>query len=193
MDIQPIGANDRNLGGVGLFSAVGRRRRLPGRNLGRRIPRPHGVSDGAVGNNYRACHRQHPHGPGRHDRLRARHPVDGIRQARLRPPRCGYRGGAQYHPARRMGGHHADHRRPGGGDAGRPGRRSSGRQPLLDRHHRHGDALLGALYTGRPFWKVIQNTSVVALLLIVILMTWISVPGTGREHHPNHRPAISPS
>lgn len=32
--------------------------------------------------------------------------------------------------------------------------------------------LLWALYTGKPFWKVIQNTSVVALLFIVILMTW---------------------
>lgn len=44
--------------------------------------------------------------------------------------------------------------------------------------------LFWALYTGRPFWKVIQNTSVVALLLIVILMTWISVRELGESITP---------
>ena len=38
-----------------------------------------------------------------------------------------------------------------------------------------GGTLLWALYTGKPFWKVIQNSAVVALLLVVIVMTWVSV------------------
>jgi len=44
--------------------------------------------------------------------------------------------------------------------------------------------LLWALYTGKPFWKVIQNTSVVALLLIVVLMTWICVRELGTTDSP---------
>ncbi len=35
--------------------------------------------------------------------------------------------------------------------------------------------LLWALYTGKPFWKIIQNSAVVALLLLMVLMTWVSV------------------
>ena len=44
--------------------------------------------------------------------------------------------------------------------------------------------LLWALYTGRPFWKVLQNSSVVALLLIMILMTWVSVRELGEGITP---------
>lgn len=39
--------------------------------------------------------------------------------------------------------------------------------------------LFWALCTGRPLWKLLQNTSVVALLLIMLLMTWVSMRELG--------------
>ncbi|WP_373498222.1 putative hydroxymethylpyrimidine transporter CytX [Desulfococcus sp.] len=44
--------------------------------------------------------------------------------------------------------------------------------------------LLWALCTGRPLWKVLQNTSVVALLFIVVLMTWVSMRELGQSALP---------
>ena len=35
--------------------------------------------------------------------------------------------------------------------------------------------LLWALYTGKPIWKLMQTAAVIALLLVIILMTWVSV------------------
>jgi putative hydroxymethylpyrimidine transporter CytX len=35
--------------------------------------------------------------------------------------------------------------------------------------------LLWALYTGKPIWKFLQTAAVIALLLVIILMTWISI------------------
>ncbi|MDP4856461.1 MAG: putative hydroxymethylpyrimidine transporter CytX [Desulfobacterales bacterium] len=35
--------------------------------------------------------------------------------------------------------------------------------------------LLWALYTGKPIWKFMQTAAVIALLLVIILMTWVSV------------------
>jgi NCS1 family nucleobase:cation symporter-1 len=35
--------------------------------------------------------------------------------------------------------------------------------------------LLWALYTGKAIWKMMQTTAVIALLLVVVLMTWVSV------------------
>jgi len=35
--------------------------------------------------------------------------------------------------------------------------------------------LLWALYTGKPIWKFLQTAAVIALLLVIILMTWVSV------------------
>ncbi len=39
--------------------------------------------------------------------------------------------------------------------------------------------LLWALYTGKSVWKIIQNTAVVALLLILVVMTWVSFQSFG--------------
>jgi putative hydroxymethylpyrimidine transporter CytX len=39
--------------------------------------------------------------------------------------------------------------------------------------------LIWALYTGRPFWKIIQNIAVVSLLLVTAVMTWVSVQEFG--------------
>lgn len=35
--------------------------------------------------------------------------------------------------------------------------------------------LVWALYTGKSVWKIMQTTAVIALLLVVIMMTWVSV------------------
>jgi nucleobase:cation symporter-1, NCS1 family len=35
--------------------------------------------------------------------------------------------------------------------------------------------LLWALHTGKPIWKFMQTAAVIALLLVIILMTWVSV------------------
>jgi nucleobase:cation symporter-1, NCS1 family len=35
--------------------------------------------------------------------------------------------------------------------------------------------LLWALYTGKPIWKFLQTAAVIALLLVITLMTWVSV------------------
>jgi hypothetical protein len=35
--------------------------------------------------------------------------------------------------------------------------------------------LLWALYTGKPIWKLLQTAAVIALLLVIILMTWVAV------------------
>jgi putative hydroxymethylpyrimidine transporter CytX len=39
--------------------------------------------------------------------------------------------------------------------------------------------LIWALYTGRSIWKIMQKSAVIALLLIVILMTWVSMKEFG--------------
>ena len=39
--------------------------------------------------------------------------------------------------------------------------------------------LIWALYTGKSIWKIMQKTAVIALLLTVILMTWVSVKEFG--------------
>lgn len=39
--------------------------------------------------------------------------------------------------------------------------------------------LIWALYTGKSIWKIMQKTAVIALLLIVILMTWVSIKEFG--------------
>lgn len=39
--------------------------------------------------------------------------------------------------------------------------------------------LVWALYTGRPIWKIMQTTAVIALLLVVIMMTWVTVTEFG--------------
>ena len=39
--------------------------------------------------------------------------------------------------------------------------------------------LIWAFYTGKSIWKIMQKTAVIALLLIVILMTWVSVKEFG--------------
>jgi putative hydroxymethylpyrimidine transporter CytX len=39
--------------------------------------------------------------------------------------------------------------------------------------------LIWALYTGKSIWKIMQKSAVIALLLIVILMTWVSIKEFG--------------
>lgn len=41
--------------------------------------------------------------------------------------------------------------------------------------------LLWALYTGRPIWKFLQTAAVIALLLVIILMTWVSFREFGED------------
>ncbi len=41
--------------------------------------------------------------------------------------------------------------------------------------------LLWALYTGKPIWKFLQTAAVIALLLVIILMTWVSVGEFGNK------------
>jgi putative hydroxymethylpyrimidine transporter CytX len=38
--------------------------------------------------------------------------------------------------------------------------------------------LLWALWTGKPVWKILQTVSVAALLLVIVLMTWVAFGGT---------------
>ncbi len=39
--------------------------------------------------------------------------------------------------------------------------------------------LIWALYTGKSIWKIMQKSAVIALLLIVVLMTWVSIKEFG--------------
>jgi putative hydroxymethylpyrimidine transporter CytX len=51
--------------------------------------------------------------------------------------------------------------------------------------------LIWALYTGRSVWKIMQKSAVVALLLIVILMTWVSIREFG-SGVLNVKPTVMP-
>lgn len=41
--------------------------------------------------------------------------------------------------------------------------------------------LLWALYTGQPIWKKLQTVSVIGLLLVIILMTWVTFKDLGTQ------------
>lgn len=51
--------------------------------------------------------------------------------------------------------------------------------------------LIWALYTGKPVWKIMQKSAVIALLLIVILMTWVSIKEFG-SGVLNVKPTVMP-
>lgn len=51
--------------------------------------------------------------------------------------------------------------------------------------------LIWALYTGKPVWKIMQKSAVIALLLIVILMTWVSIQEFG-SGVLNVKPTVMP-
>lgn len=51
--------------------------------------------------------------------------------------------------------------------------------------------LIWALYTGKSVWKIMQKSAVIALLLIVILMTWVSIKEFG-SGVLNVKPTVMP-
>ncbi len=51
--------------------------------------------------------------------------------------------------------------------------------------------LIWALYTGKSVWKIMQKSAVIALLLIVIMMTWVSIKECG-SGVLNVKPTVMP-